>query len=822
MLRLFACLSVAGAFLLILGCDSGGDGGSGEGTCDPGSEESQECPVDPGLSCTRRCLDDGSGWGPCEGCPDVHPCEGVTCSGHGTCGIFDGEAVCDCESGYVPSGLDCEPKICTPDCTGRDCGSDGCDGTCGVCDPDQECVEGLCSCVPDCAGWVCGADGCGGSCGDCAAGEVCEGGACVPCQPDCWGKQCGEDGCGGSCGTCPPGQACNGGTCGCAPQCHDKECGDDGCGGSCGSCPPGQACDGGECAACTPSCAGKQCGDNGCGGSCGSCPAGTTCASGQCISPGSSCVGHCGTQAPDGCWCDDSCLQAGDCCPDACDACPDLAGCGGETCGPGEVTDCWGGCASEWSLGDGWCDEAFNCATYQYDYGDCGGGGSSCQGICGSGGWDCYCDISCFEYGDCCPDICEHCASFPQCGCEPDCTGKACGDDGCWGSCGGCPPGYGCNPLFQCEEGLCESEDETPDCYGTCGPVDWIGDGVCDDGSWGYDFNCEAFGFDGGDCGPCLPSCEGKACGDDGCGGSCGACPAGQVCAGGLCSAPLDCLGLYGCLIGCGDDYACTNSCFDAGTAEAQDLLNAFGLCLETAGYFECLPDDDPCLDAAVALCQDEIQACLHGDLDCPGVTGCMVACAEDDPNCVPLCYWSGSIEAQAAYDAMIDCVTAACGEAPSEECWDQVMAAACQAETAACGVVPCVPACDGKVCGDDGCGGSCGACPGEMLCDNGLCTDCIPSCGEEQECGDDGCGGSCGECFPGLACVENLCSTVPGGFGWPCSVAGDCASTYCMDMGGVDLCTVECTELCPAGFTCQPLPAPATVSVCMLSTESV
>ncbi len=38
------------------------------------------------------------------------------------------------------------------------------------------------------------------------------------------------------------------------------------------------------------------------------------------------------------------------------------------------------------------------------------------------------------------------------------------------------------------------------DCNGVEGPADWIGDGYCDDGYWGSDFNCEAFDFDGGDC----------------------------------------------------------------------------------------------------------------------------------------------------------------------------------------------------------------------------------------------------------------------------------------------------------------------------------
>jgi len=37
-------------------------------------------------------------------------------------------------------------------------------------------------------------------------------------------------------------------------------------------------------------------------------------------------------------------------------------------------------------------------------------------------------------------------------------------------------------------------------CDGEEGPESWIGDGYCDDGSWGVNFNCEEFDFDGGDC----------------------------------------------------------------------------------------------------------------------------------------------------------------------------------------------------------------------------------------------------------------------------------------------------------------------------------
>jgi hypothetical protein len=57
---------------------------------------------------------------------------------------------------------------CEPDCTGRECGSDGCTGTCGPgcfgLTPDCNENTGRCECMPDCAGRECGDDGCGGTC----------------------------------------------------------------------------------------------------------------------------------------------------------------------------------------------------------------------------------------------------------------------------------------------------------------------------------------------------------------------------------------------------------------------------------------------------------------------------------------------------------------------------------------------------------------------------------------------------------------------------------------------------------------------------------
>lgn len=66
---------------------------------------------------------------------------------------------------------------CTPDCTGKTCGDDGCGGSCGSCEWDNICVDGQC-CAPD-VGKACG------------CGEIQCGGACGP-KADCPNPHCGE------------------------------------------------------------------------------------------------------------------------------------------------------------------------------------------------------------------------------------------------------------------------------------------------------------------------------------------------------------------------------------------------------------------------------------------------------------------------------------------------------------------------------------------------------------------------------------------------------------------------------------------------------
>lgn len=166
----------------------------------------------------------------------------------------------------------CNP---TSNCSGKNCGPDGCasGGTCGSnnggCPSSNDiCSDGKCVCVPDCDknNKDCGSDGCGGFCGSdplgkCPTDKMCnDAGKCV-CKPNCVGKTCGSNGCGGSCGSCTTGNTCDidTGNCVCAKNCSGKTCGSDGCGGSCGVnsglCLDGWNCTNYKCVKCT----GKNC-----------------------------------------------------------------------------------------------------------------------------------------------------------------------------------------------------------------------------------------------------------------------------------------------------------------------------------------------------------------------------------------------------------------------------------------------------------------------------------------------------------------------------------------------------------------------------------
>jgi len=100
---------------------------------------------------------------------------------------------------------------------------------------------------------------------------------------------------------------------------------------------------------------------------------------------------------------------------------------------------------------------------------------------------------------------------------------------------------------------------------------------------------------------------------------------------------------------------------------------------------------------------------------------------------------------------------------------------------------VPCEPQCQGRECGEDGCGGDCGTCFGEdSTCIDGVCF-CEKQC-QGKECGDDDCGGVCGVCHPPMECFDGICGCEP-----------SCEDKECGSDGCLDICGE-----CPPPLACS------------------
>ncbi|MBL91157.1 MAG: hypothetical protein CMH56_05000 [Myxococcales bacterium] len=106
-----------------------------------------------------------------------------------------------------------------------------------------------------------------------------------------------------------------------------------------------------------------------------------------------------------------------------------------------------------------------------------------------------------------------------------------------------------------------------------------------------------------------------------------------------------------------------------------------------------------------------------------------------------------------------------------------------------------CEPACDGRECGSDLCGGLCGECASQEICaPGGVCEpapeDCTARCEDlGYECGEV-CGETCGTCEGAQDhCLEGNCVCQP-----------DCVGRTCGDADG---CGGTCTP-CPVDFNCS------------------
>jgi MYXO-CTERM domain-containing protein len=287
----------------------------------------------------------------------------------------------------------------------------------------------------------------------------------------------------------------------------------------------------------------------------------------------------------------------------------------------------------------------------------------------------------------------------------------------------------------------CGSVTATPTCYGDI--LKWCQDGAI------LTENCPYYGevCNGSACGAaptnCSPDCSGKVCGDNGCGTLCGTCGAGEQCSGGACqaAAPADCGAIDAAGLCEGDvvkycdagnlveiNCAANNSTcefdsdkgwYDCGvtfgggggpcgavTVEGECAGNTLNYC-DAEGVlqsYNCDANNTTCgYDTA-----NSYYNCLEGGAgsECGGITyqgecqgGSVVYCENDALQ-------------------TLDCA----GQDPPRDCgWSTEFSYYDCSDASA---LPCAPACSGRVCGDDGCGGTCGACTSGQTCSgSGQCT---------------------------------------------------------------------------------------------------
>jgi hypothetical protein len=407
----------------------------------------------------------------------------------------------------------------------------------------------------------------------------------------------------------------------------------------------------------------------------------------------------------------------------------------------------------------------------------------TCSGTCGPVKNNCKKTVDC---GSCdCPEPCDPCflcQAGPNtpgaCMVDPDMIGEPCGSDGqvCHDD-GACAcDDNSCGACRTCEEdgacqgctGCCDGETCVSDC-GDCQICDegaCVGcpdccddDGVCQDGesnaACGRSGVCdECTGQE--ECQDqqcvCIPDCDGKECGPDGCGDACGpGCAACETCLGdGTCSAP------------CGGSGCCAGE-----TCEEGDRDTACGRNGQTC-----------------QVCSGPGVTCGGGGQD--GVCGCtpLTTCS-GGRNCGTISDGCGGMISCGACTGFDTCG----GGTPS-----QPNVCGCTAKT--CAQL-------GKNCGTvgDGCGGTidCGTCNGASpICADNVCTTCSSS----AQCQTAGLGNLCcgGQCLNGACCDNADCSgTTPictaSHTCVACTADSECgANALCLDDGSCQACSVTCT----------------------------
>ena len=414
------------------------------------------------------------------------------------------------------------------------------------------------------------------------------------------------------------------------------------------------------------------------------------------------------------------------------------------------------------------------------------------------------------------------------------CIGAACGDTG---------PCFGpeCDGPVGCGDGVCGADETKASCCTDCGCgsgyecVDnkcevaaSCGNGVCQPG---LGENCETcvdcFCPGGKVCLPaqelcCAPDCEGKLCGSDGCGASCGVCSGGKICQSGACTGSIIC-GDGHCEESNGEN--CANCPGDCDCDEGAMCLKDGACCKPSCtgkhcGFDGCTGTCGVCAPGAICkaeLCEaqascgngtcepSEGENCASCPLDCgcaaaeqctPEAVCCTASCANKvcgDDGCGGSCGAcpTGKGCQAGACTSDLYCGNGQCDPGAAEHCGNCKADCGCVAGASCVGKGCCAPSCAGKACGPDGCGGTCGVCPGDKQCQGGQCL--VP-----DSCGNGSCdltlGEGCGTCPEDCGCDA----------GAVCMVDGSCCSPSCEKKTcGSNGCGGECGT-CPPGQVCN------------------
>ena len=494
------------------------------------------------------------------------------------------------------------------------------------------------------------------------------------------------------------------------------------------------------------------------------CANGSECDAGKCLAVAyaTGCEIQCG---------DGSCQP-----PDNPSLCPvDCGACGDGACRELEARAHGAACARDClaNCGDGMCVSPENSSWCLLDCGNCGDGlcslsedHNSCATDCPSSCGDSECSgeeemsiclADCL--GKCGDGICDW--TETPFSCSQDCT--HCGDGHCTTgeSLDECPE----DCSNQCGNQLCEGFENADSCAADCGDC---GDGVCgatEDGA-GCPQDCDG-GCGDGQCGPLEL--------EDTCPTDCALDPDGDWVLTILDNCPLHFNPAQADLDGDGvgdlcdfdDDGDGENDATDCEPADPQVAHSVPDVCDGIDSNCDGVPDE------LNGLCDDGIACTLD---ECAGNSGC------------------SHIPTHSSCDDGIFCngeelclPPAGCQTGPGPNVDDGIGCTVdtCDPITDAAVNTPEPSKCtDGNDCTEDVClvetgcthlplpeGSPCGS-AGTGTCASGECK-CVPDC-EAKDCGDDGCGGNCGSCSEAMACLDNECVYVGG------CLAEECAGSEC------------------------------------------